>query len=75
LWNRERGGLRQGCSLSPHLFNIFIDDVIDYISESNAHAPAVGKMSIPGLRFADDLAIGLVTVAGLQKGTDNLTKY
>jgi hypothetical protein len=48
----------QGCSLSPHLFNIFIDDVIDYISESNTHTPAVGKMSIPGLLFADDLAIG-----------------
>jgi hypothetical protein len=32
-------------------------------------------MSIPGLLFADDLVIGSVTVTGLQKGTDNLTKY
>jgi hypothetical protein len=65
----------QGCSLSPHLFNIFIDDVIDYINESNAHAPAVGKMSMPGLLFGDDLAIFSVTVTGLHKGNDNLTKY
>jgi hypothetical protein len=57
------------------LFNIFIDDMIDYISETDIHAPAVGKMSIPGLLFADDLTIGSVTVAGLQRGIDNLTKY
>jgi hypothetical protein len=29
-----------------------------YISEGNVHAPVIGKMSIPGLMFADDLAIG-----------------
>jgi hypothetical protein len=57
------------------LFNIFIDDVIDYISENNTNAPAAGKMSIPGLLFADGLAIGSVTVTGLQKGIDKLTKY
>jgi hypothetical protein len=57
------------------LFNIFIDDVIDYISESNTHAPAGGKTSFPGLLFADDLAIGSVTVTVLQKGIDNLIKY
>jgi hypothetical protein len=42
------------------LFNIFIDDIMDYISEGNVHAS--GKMSIPGLSFSDDLAIGSFTV-------------
>jgi hypothetical protein len=48
----HRRGLKQGCSLSPYMFNIFIYDVIDYISEGNTHAPVVGKASIPGLLFA-----------------------
>jgi hypothetical protein len=52
------------------LFNIFIDDVIDYISESNTHVAAVGKMSIPGLLFADNLVIGSFTV-GCRKGMTN----
>jgi hypothetical protein len=32
--------------------------MILWISEGNVHAPVIGKMSIPGLMFADDLAIG-----------------
>jgi hypothetical protein len=36
------------------LFNIFIDDKIDYINEGNVHAPVIGRISIPGLIFADD---------------------
>jgi hypothetical protein len=47
------------------LFNIFIDDVIDI------HM----RQLWAGLLFADDLAIGSVTVTGVQKGADNLTKY
>jgi hypothetical protein len=65
----------QGFSVSTYSFNIFIDDVIDYISKGNMHAPIMGQMSIPGLLFADDLATGSFTVNGLQKGIDQVVNY
>jgi hypothetical protein len=70
---KQRRGVRQGCTLSPYLFNIFTDNIMNYesyISEGNVHAPVTGMMSIPGLLFADDLAMGSFTVNGLQRGID-----
>jgi hypothetical protein len=40
------------------LFNISIDDIVDYISKGISNAPIIGKATIPGLLLADDLAIG-----------------
>jgi hypothetical protein len=48
---------------------------MDYISEGNVHVPVIGRISIPGLMFADDLAIGSFTVSGLQRGIDQTVKY
>jgi hypothetical protein len=72
---KQRRGVRQGCSLSHYLFNIFIDNTMDYISEYNVHALVIGNMPIPGLLFADDLAIGSFTVNGLQRRIDQIVKY
>jgi hypothetical protein len=35
----------------------------------------VGGMSVPGLLFADDLAIGSFAVNGIQKGIDQVVRY
>jgi hypothetical protein len=71
----QRRGVRWGCSLSPYLFIIFIDDIMGYISEGNVHAPVIGKVSILGLMFADNLAIGSFAANGLQRGIDQIVKY
>jgi hypothetical protein len=56
------------------LFNIFIYDFINFIIESNVNVPIIGKTSVSVLLFAGDLAIGSLTVNGLQKGIDQVVK-
>jgi len=46
-----------------------------YISEEITHAAIVGKQTIPGLMFADNLAIGSFTASGLQMGIDWMVKF
>jgi hypothetical protein len=54
--------------LSPYLFNISIDDVVDYIQEGNKHSPVVEELTIPGLLFVSYVAVGSFTINGLKKG-------
>jgi hypothetical protein len=67
-------GVRQGCSLSQYLFNIFINDNMEYINVDNSNAPSIGQ-TIPGLLFADDLAVLSFTSNGLQKEIDQIVRY
>ena len=68
-------GVLQGCQLSPLLFNIFINDLIDFLHISDCDSPKIQGHSIHALLFADDLVMISNSVKGLQRLLDRLEKW
>ena len=55
-WFRTIVGVRQGCLLSPTLFNIFLERIMsDALEEHDGKVSIGGRNIITNLRFADDI--------------------
>lgn len=65
----------QGEFLSAKLFNLFLEDVVESICESNATGIHVGPHIIDMILFADDMVILALSPRDLQCKIDALKKY
>ena len=54
-WFRTTVGVRQGCLLSPTLFNIFLERIMADALEDHEGTVSIGGRPLTNLRFADDI--------------------
>jgi hypothetical protein len=67
-------GTRQGSVLSPYLFNVFIDQLLQELSMVE-HGVLIGNKMYNSLAYADDISIMCTSIVGLQKLLDVCCNY
>ena len=69
-------GVRQGCPLSPILFNLLMNDLPDILDRANSDPVTLFSLChVSCLMYADDVVIISKSPYGLQKCLDVLHDY
>ena len=69
-WFRTGVGVRQGCLLSPTIFNVFLEHIMTEALEDFEGSVKIGGRPLSNLRFADDIDL----IAGLAEELTDLTE-
>ena len=67
--------VRQGESISPFLFNLFLNDLDEALSVGQFQGINIGDINLKTLIYADDLTLLIETRKDLQVGLDILYDY
>lgn len=73
-WFRTTVGVRQGCNLSPDLFNSVLEVVMKLAMEKEEAGLKLCGRLVNNLRFADDINLMSETTNGLQRITDQVSQ-
>jgi len=65
-WFKVMKGVRQGCIISPNLFNIYAEIVLRKTLENSDGGIRIGGCRITNLRYADDIVLLAATEEELQ---------
>ncbi len=68
-------GVHQGDSLSPTLFNLYINDLEEIFNSVDSSPAKYGSVTVGCLMYADDLVIMSENVKGLQNSLTKLNEY
>jgi len=68
-------GVRQGCNLSPTLFNMFINDLVNDLDDTNCAPPSLHNLLVSCLLYADDVVMLSESETGLQRALDKLNAF
>ena len=68
-------GTRQGCNLSPMLFDIYINDLSRILQHNKCDPVYLGSEKITSLLYADDLVLLSESPTGLQRSINSLSRY
>ena len=67
-------GLKQGWPFSPLLFNIYINDLEDFLKKNN-HDISIGNKSISSLLFVDDVVLMASSAEDLQHIINEMASF